>query len=187
MNAVINQGEKKLDIYEVLQWLEDDGMVSSENAQMLRTLAVNKQYKEKNPICVIAERQWIDQRNGHSLLTQDSLAMWLAEKVDIPYHRIDPLKIEVAKITGVMSYAYAARFNILPISVDDKFITIATAEPFVKEWENELSRINSQEFKRVISSPDDISRYLLEFYTVSKSVNRAESGAPVSSMPMTNT
>ncbi len=177
MNAVISQGEKKLDIHEVLQWLEDDGMVTNENAHMLRTLAVNKEYKEKNPLCVIAERQWIDQRNEHSLLTLDSLAVWLAEKVDIPYHRIDPLKIEVAKITGVMSYAYAARFNILPISVDDKFITIATAEPFVKEWENELSRINSQEFKRVISSPDDISRYLLEFYTVSKSVNRAESEA----------
>lgn len=175
MNAVIQQSEKKLDIHEVLKWLEDDGLVSNENAHMLRTLAVGKEYQEKNPLCVIAERQWIDQRNGHSLLTLDILSAWLAEKVDIPYHRIDPLKIEVGKITAVMSYAYAARFNILPISVDDQTITIATAEPFVKEWEQELSRINNREFKRVISSPDDISRYLLEFYTVSKSVNRAES------------
>ncbi|MCW8933387.1 MAG: GspE/PulE family protein [Gammaproteobacteria bacterium] len=175
MNAVIQQSEKKLDIHEVLKWLEDDGLVSNENAHMLRTLAVGKEYQEKNPLCVIAERQWIDQRNRHSLLTLEILATWLAEKVDIPYHRIDPLKIEVAKITAVMSYAYAARFNILPISVDDQYITIATAEPFVKEWEQELSRINNKEFRRVISNPDDISRYLLEFYTVSKSVNRAES------------
>lgn len=175
MNAVIQQSEKKLEIHEVLKWLEDEGMVTNENAHMLRTLAVEKEYQEKNPLIVIAERQWIDQRNGHSLLTLEVLSSWLAEKVDIPYHRIDPLKIEVAKVTSVMSYAYAARFNILPISVDDKFITIATAEPFVKEWEQELSRINSQEFKRVISNPDDISRYLLEFYTVAKSVNRAES------------
>jgi len=175
MNAVINQSEKKLDVQDVLKWLEEDGMVSSENAHMLRTLAVGKEYKEKNPICVIAERQWIDQRSGHSLLSLEVLTTWLAEKVDMPYHRIDPLKIEVTKITAVMSYAYAARFNILPISVDDKFITIATAEPFVKEWEHELSRINNKEFKRVISNPDDISRYLLEFFTVSKSVNKAES------------
>jgi len=175
MNAVINQSEKKLDVQDVLKWLEEDAMVSSENAHMLRTLAVGKEYKEKNPICVIAERQWIDQRNGHSLLSLEVLTTWLAEKVDMPYHRIDPLKIEVTKITAVMSYAYAARFNILPISVDDKFITIATAEPFVKEWEHELSRINNQEFRRVISNPDDISRYLLEFFTVSKSVNKAES------------
>jgi general secretion pathway protein E len=175
MNAVINKGERKLDVHDVLKWLEDDGMVSSENAHMLRTLAVAKEYKEKNPICVIAERQWVDQRSGHSLLTLESLTTWLSEKVDIPYLRIDPLNIDVAKITSVMSYAYAARFNILPISVGEKYITIATAEPFIKEWEHELSRINNKEFKRVISNPDDIARYLLEFYTVSKSVNRAES------------
>jgi len=177
MNAVINQSEKKLDIQEVLKWLEDDGMVTNENAHMLRTLAVGKEYQVKNALCVVAERQWIDQRNGHSLLTLESLATWLAEKVNIPYYRIDPLKIEVAKITAVMSYAYAARFNILPVSVDDKFITIATAEPFVKEWEHELSRINNKEFNRVIANPDDIARYLLEFYTVSKSVNRAQAEA----------
>ena len=175
MNAVINQGEKKLDIQEVLQWLEDDGMVSAENAQMLRTLAVAPEYQKKNALCVIAERQWIDQRNGHSLLTLEGLTTWLADKVDMPYYRVDPLTIEVARVTAVMSYAYASRFNILPISVDDKYITVATAEPFVREWENELSRINSKAFKRVIANPDEISRYLLEFYTVAKSVNRAES------------
>ena len=128
MNAVVNHGEKNLDIHEVLKWLEEDGMVDEESAHMLRTLAVGKEYQEKSPLIVIAERQWTDQRNGHSL-TLEVLTTWLSEKVDIPYYRIDPLKIEVAKVTSVMSYAYAKRFNILPISVDDKFITIATAEP----------------------------------------------------------
>jgi len=169
------QGEGKLDLHEILKWLEDDGMVSDENVQMLRTLSVGKQYSDKNPLCVIAARQWIDQRNGHSLLALEPLTTWLAEKVDLPYHRIDPLKIEVAKVTAVMSYAYAARFNILPIIVGDKTITIATTEPYVTEWEHELSRINNKDFKRVIANPEDIERYLLEFYTVSKSVNRAES------------
>ncbi|HED35875.1 MAG TPA: type II/IV secretion system protein [Gammaproteobacteria bacterium] len=174
MSAVMNQNEKRLDIQEVLTWLEDDEMVSGENVRMLRTLAIGSEYREKNALCVIAERNWVDQRNGRSLLGIDMLATWLAEKVEMPYYRIDPLKIEVGKVTSVMSYAYASRFNILPISVDDKFITIATAEPFVKEWEHELSRINHKEFKRVISSPDDIARYLLEFYAVSSSVSRAE-------------
>lgn len=177
MNAVIKHGETNLDIHEVLKWLEADGMVDEESAHMLRTLAVGREYQEKNPLIVIAERQWTDQRKGTNLLTLEVLTTWLSEKVDIPYFRIDPLKIEVAKVTSVMSYAYAKRFNILPVSVDDKFITIATAEPFVTEWEHELSKINHKEFKRVISNPDDISRYLLEFYTVSKSVNKAESEA----------
>ncbi len=177
MGTGIVKNERKLGIQEVLKWLEDDGMVSDENVQMLRTLAVGKEYQERNPLCIIASRQWVDQRNGHALLSLEILTTWLAEKVNLPYHRIDPLNIEVGKVTAVMSYAYAARYNILPLIVDDKFITIATAEPFVTEWEQELSRINNKEFKRVIANPDDIERYLLEFYTVSKSVNRAESEA----------
>jgi len=175
MNAVMNQSEKELDIQEILNWLEEDGMVTAENAKMLRTLAVATEYREKNALIVIAERQWVDQRDERSLLDLEALTVWLAARVELPYCRIDPLKIDVSKVTSVMSYAYASRFNILPIAVDDQFITVATTEPFVKEWENELSAINQKTFKRVVANPDEIARYLLEFYTVSKSVNRAES------------
>lgn len=175
MNAVIKQADKKLNIQDVLNWLEEDGMVSSENATMLRTLAVAPEYHQKNALVIIAERQWLDQRDTHRQLDLEFLTTWLAEKVEQPYHRIDPLKIDVTKVTSVMSYAYASRFNILPVSVDSHTITVATTEPFIKEWEQELSRINQQKFERVIANPDEIARYLLEFYTVSKSVNRAES------------
>jgi general secretion pathway protein E len=176
MNAVINQAEKKLDIQEVLDWLEADGLVTAENARMLRMLAVAAEYKNRNALLVIAERQWVNQQDMHRLLDLEFLASWLAQRVELPYLRIDPLNIDVTKVTEVMSYAYASRFNILPVSVDSQSITVATAEPFVSEWEQELSRINShKKFVRVIANPDEIARYLLEFYTVAKSVNRAAS------------
>ena len=175
MNAVIDNKDRKLEIHEVLDWLEEDGLVSADNAQMLRTLAVTKEYTEKNPLIVIADRQWINQKDERRTLTLEFLTTWLAEKVDLPYCRIDPLKIDVTKVTSVMSYAYAARFNILPIKVEANTITVATTEPFEKEWENELSRIKNKNFKRVIANPEEIDRYLLEFYTVSKSVSSAES------------
>jgi general secretion pathway protein E len=176
MNAVINQAEKKLDIQQVLDWLEADGLVTAENARMLRMLAVAAEYKNRNALLVIAERQWVNQQDTHRLLDLEFLASWLAQRVELPYLRIDPLNIDVTSVTEVMSYAYASRFNILPVSVDSQTITVATAEPFVSEWEQELSRINShKKFVRVIANPDEIARYLLEFYTVAKSVNRAAS------------
>ncbi len=177
MNAVVKHSKTRLNIMEILSWLEQDGMVTADNAQMLRTLAESPEYHKSNALQVIADRQWVDQRNPSNLLTLEELTLWLAEKVDMPYLRIDPLKIDVTSVTAVMSYAYAANFNILPVSVDDHTITVATAEPFVQDWEHELSRINHKAFKRVIANPQEIERYLLEFYTVSKSVNRAESEA----------
>ena len=174
MNAVINSKSGKLDLHEVLDWMEQDGLVSVDNTQMLRTLATTEEYTGKNPLLVIAERQWMDQRDERTALSLEFLSVWLAEKVQLPYYRVDPLKINVAAVTSVMSYAYAARFNILPIKVEQDCITVATAEPFEKEWEHELSRINHCRFERVITNPDDISRYLLEFYSVSRSVKKAQ-------------
>ncbi len=174
MNAVIDTTERQLELHEILGWLEQDGMVSQDNAHMLRTVAIGKQYTDKHPLVVIADRQWLDDRDRQTPLTLESLILWLADRVDMPYLRIDPLQIEVSKVTGVMSYAYAARFNILPVRVDAQTITVATAQPFEKEWEMELARIKNVSFKRVIANPDDIARYLLEFYTVSKSVLGAE-------------
>jgi general secretion pathway protein E len=179
MSAVFDNNIKHnqhLEVHDILSWLEEDGMVDVDNAQMLRTLAVSSEYKQKNPLEVIADRKWMNLRTQKPM-TLDVLTKWLADRVEIPYVRIDPLKVEVAEVTEVMSYAYAARFNVLPIAVDNTTITVATAQPFVRDWEAELSRIHNKDFNVVISSPDDIRRLLLEFYTISKSVHGARTSA----------
>ena len=180
MNAVMDKREhRKLDLHEILSWMEQDGLVDKESAHMLRTIALGSEYHKKHPLQIIAERNWKHPQHAH-LLSLEVLTEWFARRLDFPYARIDPLKIDVAAVTEVMSYAYAARFNVLPVNVDDTTITVATAQPYDREWMDELSRIHRKEFDIVISNPADISHYLLEFYTVSKSVVGAQaSGHPV--------
>jgi len=180
MNAVMdNQKHRKLDLHEILTWMERDGLVDTESAHMLRTIAIGAEYNKKHPLQIIADRNWKHPQHAQ-LLSLDVLTEWFARRVDLPYVRIDPLKIDVAAVTDVMSYAYAARFNVLPIKVDDATITVAATQPYDMEWMDELSRIHRKEFEIVISNPVDISHYLLEFYTVSKSVSGAQtSGHPV--------
>ena len=176
MSAVFEKNlnhNQHLEVHDILQWLEQDEMVDTENAHMLRTLAVGEEYKKKNPLEIIAERNWSNVQT-EAPLTLDTLTRWLAERVKLPFVRIDPLKIEVSEVTEVMSYAYAARYNVLPIKVDDTTITVATAQPFERDWESELSRIHNKQFKLVISNPDDIRRLLLEFYSLAKSVHSAK-------------
>jgi len=176
MSAVIeNQVNRKLSVTDILKWLEQDEMVDADNARMLYTLAESDTFKEKDPLEVIADRKWSNLKKS-SPLTLEVLTEWLADRVELPYFRIDPLKINVASITDVMSYAYAARFNIMAVKVEANAITMATAQPFDREWENELSQLHShsKELKLVVANPEDIRRYLLEFYTVSKSVFGAE-------------
>lgn len=174
MNAVVkNTMNRKLDVHEILTWLEQDGMVTADNAHMLRMLAEGKAFKDKHPLEIIAERNWADEQKPRHL-TLDTLTEWFADRVGLPYLRIDPLSVDVSGVTGVMSFAYAERFNVLVVKVEPHSITVATAQPFDRDWESELSRLQNKEFKRVIASPEEIRRYRMEFYTVSKSVFGAQ-------------
>lgn len=182
MNAVFSKltdpskPHGRLDVADILDWLEQDDMVDGDRVRMLRTLVVSGNYQKKHPLEIIAERHWVNGQDN-TPLTLDSLMSWFAARIALPLVRIDPLKIEVSEVTEVMSYAYAARFNILPIKVETDSITVATAQPYDTDWVAELSRIHNKNFKLVIASPVDIHRLLLEFYSVAKSVRGASTSS----------
>ena len=52
-------------------------------------------------------------------------------------------------------------------------ITIATAEPFVTDWVDELGGLLKRDLRRVVANPQDIKRYLGEFYNLARSMKRA--------------
>ena len=43
------------------------------------------------------------------VLDVEALTEWLAERVRMPYLRIDPLKVDVGRVAEVMSISYAER------------------------------------------------------------------------------
>ncbi|MGE0080390.1 MAG: GspE/PulE family protein [Thiohalomonadaceae bacterium] len=163
--------EGRLTLARVLDWLAEDGLLDRERADVLKR---NMATHQRNPLSVIAERHFSSEKPPHGLLTLDVLSQWLAARVGMPYYTIDPLRIDVAAVTAVMSYAYARRYNILAVEVRPDSVTIACSDPFEKEWEAELSRILQKRIVRVFANPDDIARYLVEFYTLSKSVLGAQ-------------
>ncbi len=166
--------EHRLTLTEILDWLTADGLISAEQDDLLRTLSRAGGFKDRHPLTVVAERNWRNAQAPSELLDAERLARWLAQRAGLDYFQIDPLKIDVARVTEVMPYAYADRFQALPVNVTSQEIVVATAEPFLREWERELSHIQRKPFRRVIANPEDVARYLVEFYAMAKSVFGAE-------------
>ena len=164
----------KLSLTEVLGWMVADGMVSADKAELLAGLDQRGAYKDKHPLLILGKRGWNDERPPNQPLTVDSLTAWLAARTGMLFARIDPLKLDVQRITSVVSLPYASRYNILPVEVSAKEIVFATAEPYEQEWEREVSQAQKKTIRRVISNPEDIARYLVEFYSISRSVLGAE-------------
>jgi len=72
-----------------------------------------------------------------------------------------------------MSSAYASRTAILPVAVSDKEVVIATAEPYATQWTRDLSMMLHQKIKLVLANPQEINRYLVEIYSLARSVKTA--------------
>jgi len=166
------RADKRLILTDVVEALVADGLVAAETAQ---TFLREKRYWRgtMHPLMVVADQKWKSARAPHHSLDLAALSEWLARWSGLEYFHIDPLKVDFAAVTEVVSSAYATRFGILPVQVRPSEVVIATAEPFLREWENEVSAITRKSVRRVIANPEIISRCLVEFYSLAKSVKRA--------------
>ncbi|HKA41260.1 MAG TPA: GspE/PulE family protein [Burkholderiales bacterium] len=164
--------DRKLELAAVLSDLAADGLVSRDAAEQL---ARDRRFSRTDihPLVVIADQKWKDPRQPKKTLNLEALTQWLAQKTGLPYLHIDPFKIDFSAVTKVMSSAYAERFKILPVSVTRREATIATAEPYVRGWEESLKQVLRLEIKRVIANPIDIQTYVVEFYNLARSVKGA--------------
>ena len=165
-----------LDWRSLVQWLEHDGVISAHDAQ--RTVARCSQAESaQHPLVRLASVS-LRRASDHKVLDLELLTQWLATHCAMDYLRIDPLKVDVGRVAEAMSAAYAERHHILPVQVTASEITVATAEPYITAWVDEVERQARRTVRRVLANPQDILRYTAEFYALAKSVRAAaKSGA----------
>ncbi len=162
----------KLTLGDILRLLVNDGMVDKQQAEKL--------YKDRkldssnlHPIVVIGEQKWKDLKTPHKQLTVELLTTWLAVHAGIDYYHIDPLKLDFSSAAQIISKAYAERLKIMPVSVTNNIATVATAEPYHRDWIPDLERILRMKIQLVMANPIEISRYLPEVYNLANSMNAA--------------
>jgi general secretion pathway protein E len=168
----IGKPGRPLRLEDLIDALLEDHMVSVDDARLVKQYA-GLSNSVAHPLIALAERKLKSPSHKQQVLDLDTLSEWLAGRCDLPYLNVDPLKVEFSKIANVMSVQYASRFKILPLEVRAHEVVIATAEPFITSWVDELSGLLRKEIRRVFVNPADISRYIVEFFTLAKSVKGA--------------
>ncbi|AUG10566.1 GspE/PulE family protein [Pseudomonas sp. S09G 359] len=156
--------DQRLELQQLLPALVDAGLITPEVAQRLSAQPANN---ARHPLeCIAAEGPCLE-----------TLTHWLAQHAGQPYLRIDPLKIDAAKMVPLMSYAFAQRHAILAVAVDAQTVTIASAQPHLTSWEAGLAQVLKRSITRVVANPQEIQRCIGEFYRLAKSVSGADQKA----------
>ncbi len=165
--------DRPLDLNDLLRELVAQGRVAQDSAEQCLTVRRSAVANQQHPLEFLAAQQLDDLLRPGKKLDLETLTVWLAERAGQPYLRIDPLKIDVAAVTPLMSYAFAQRHSILAVAVDSSAVTIASSQPFVHGWEANLTHVLKRPIKRVVANPTDIQRFTVEFYRLAKSVSGA--------------
>ena len=173
-----------LELEAVLEALLQEGLIEEANSQLLRSLSSGG--SEKGALERIAASGWNSALDDKQKIDIEFLTKWLAKKSGIPWVRIDPLKVDVPAVTAVTSSAYASRFNVICIEANKDYVVFGTAEPYFLEWQKELTRILNKDIRLVVCNPDDIQRYLVEFYSLSQSVLGAKNDQALTSSAVQN-
>lgn len=164
-----------VDVTWCLEQLLKDGLITERDKLLIQTTHRQKEQLKWHPLQWIANFKLKDQLNPTSTLTLNRLCQWLAEKAAVPLFVIDPLKADVTALTSVMSQEFAVRNHILAVEVHADRILIGTDQPFSTEWQNNLERsLAPKRIEKVLLNPEQLQRYLHEYYQVSRAVNSSQ-------------
>ena len=167
--SVVTTG--KLTWRTVLAWLRDDKMISADDIdRTARRFAGGN--SSQHPLVRIGSAGLARVGDG-KVLDTEMLTEWLAKRSKMPYVRIDPLRVDVGRVSDVMSINYAERRHALPLTFGATEVTIATCEPLDVAWVAEIEVHTRRTVKLVIVNPIEIARYTTEFYALSRSVRNA--------------
>lgn len=181
------QADIDIDVRWVMRELLDEGRVAQEDYNIISTTPREKKELSWHPLEVVAKYQLGDRQRGDRIIDIDFLSEWLAGKSGLPQYHIDPLKVKVDQVTTVMSYAFAERHGILAVEIKRDSVTVACDQPFKRDWEEHLrATLRERELKVVFANPEDLRRYRIEFYNLSRSIAGARDQGGQSLSGVTN-
>ncbi len=165
----------EIDTVWCLEQLLKDGRITERDKLLIQTTHRQKDQLKWHPIQWIAQFNLKDQQSPDKLLNSTRLSQWLAEKSGLAFYVIDPLKADVGKLTSVMSQEFALRNKILAVGITADSVLIGTDQPFMTDWLVNLERsLSPKKIERVILNPEQLHRYLVEYYQVSRAVNSSQ-------------
>ena len=172
-----HEADRIVTLRTLLDNLLADKLLSREDVQRISSQNRTKAEAEQHPLNYIAEQQLENRRHAGHKLSLSVLLAWFAATADQTVAHLDPMKIDTRAVTEVMSFAFAKRHNILAVEVSADEVVIASGQPFVSGWEENLAHALQKNIVRVVANPADIKRYSVEFYTLVNSVSGAVDGS----------
>lgn len=112
--------------------------------------------------------------NGTSCLSEELIMKAIAKHRNLPYLKIDPLKLDSDIVTRIISKPYAIKHQIAPVKLSGNTLTIATSNPFDREGIDGIKQLKGFDVEIVVATKSDIMKIITEFYGFKHSISAAQ-------------
>ena len=123
---------------------------------------------------VIASMNLTRGDGGKGLVDEDAIFQALALSWDLPYRKLDPLKLNLNVVTSHIPKHFAKKHLVLPVAVEDGKLTVATPVPLNFEVMDDITRVTNMRVAPVISAKADVIKLIDEFFGFKRSIAAAE-------------
>ncbi len=106
-----------------------------------------------------------------ALLGEDGIAEVLASTSGVPYHKIDPLRVNNDLVSKTLSRPFARHHVVIPIRRDADGLCLAVIDPFDGSLREQLEIFLQEPIQYVVSSKNDILAVIDRVYGFRSKVN----------------
>ena len=137
---------------------------------------------EASPAELVAVLRLADASNPKRTLDEDAIAEAIGAAADVPYLKIDPVKVDPDLVTRTLSRPFARRHAVIPVARNGDQLTIALTDPHDGELRANLEQLLRVPVAYVVASKRDIVQIIDRVFGFRSSVTRAtEQLGPTSS------
>ena len=112
-------------------------------------------------------------KNDGKVVTSDVIMTAVARHLNLPFLKIDPLKLDYEVVTQIISRPYAIKHQIVPIGLSDNTLTVATSEPFDMEAVDWIERVTGYKVEVAVTTKADIMKIITEFFGFKSAITSA--------------
>src|SRR5262245_22729636 len=143
---------------------------------------------EVSPAEIIVAARVPNAADPRRTLDEDAIAECLARAADVPYLKIDPLKVDGALVTKTLSRPFARRHVVVPVAERGEALVFAITDPFDAALRESLETLIRRPLEYVVAAKRDVLAIIDRVYGFRSSVSRAASqladgGAPAALAP----
>jgi general secretion pathway protein E len=112
-----------------------------------------------------------DQRR---VIDEPALYKAVAASLELPFQRIDPMRLDFDLVTKTIPRPFAARHLLVPLNLEENVLSLATADPFDAEGLENVAKSTGYQVRPVVATRSDVLKIITEFYGFKSAVVQAE-------------